>query len=272
MLAESAVPRNVSVSHSGGKAIVHTEFDDLRVWTTEGDRPGEPERAGFPAGREGTYIGYGDGVPSDLAIVPFEKRPNRVYIFAKTARYIRDSWFPLEWYERVYKELEPEFPGLEFVGGYLDTGNDAVEGVPSFFKNLGPMNPEEFDQQLKSAKVLLGIGNPRGSPTPYRSLAMGVPFLNPHKFYGGSNKWEPQHDMMQSVPAPYVYNVDVKVYAEFVGALRDALKTPIPETRFARNLPEVYDKRLSDFALHDWEAEGRHALNMDLGVKDNVAF
>lgn len=40
MLAESGVPKNVTVSVSRGKALVHTEFDKLRVWTTEGDMPG----------------------------------------------------------------------------------------------------------------------------------------------------------------------------------------------------------------------------------------
>lgn len=118
-------------------------------------------------------------MPADWEIVPFERRPNRVYILAKTARYFKDSWFPLDFFERAYKELEPEFPGLEFVGGWKTAGPDAYDKVPKFFKNLGPMTPDAFDEQLKLAKVLVGIGNPKTSPTPYRSLAMGVPFLNP---------------------------------------------------------------------------------------------
>lgn len=69
-----------------------------------------------------------------------------------------------------------------------------------------------------------------------------------------------------------MYNVDVKVYAEFVDAIRKALKTPIEETRFARGLPDVYDRRLSDFALRDWGAEARHAVEKGLGVKKTFVF
>ncbi|KAL1411983.1 hypothetical protein Q8F55_002978 [Vanrija albida] len=273
MLAESGVPRNVTVSLSRGKAIVHTEFDDLKVWTTDGDMPGAPARVGWPAAREGTYVGFGDGVPTDWEVVPWEKRPNRVYILAKTARYFKDSWFPLEYFERAYAELKGEFPGLEFVGGWLTTGADAYDKVPKFFKNLGPLKPDAFDEQLKLAKVLVGIGNPKTSPTPYRSLAMAVPFLNPHQIHQhNAALWVPQHDTMQAVPPPYVYNVDVKVYAEFVNALRKALKTPIEETRFARNQPDVYDKRLSDFALRDWGAEAKHAQKHGLGVKKTFVY
>ena len=41
--------------------------------------------------------------------------------------------------------------------------------------NVGQLNKTEFYEQLASASVLVGVGKPRISPSPWDALCMGVP-------------------------------------------------------------------------------------------------
>jgi len=44
--------------------------------------------------------------------------------------------------------------------------------------NLRRLNQTEFMRELSDSKVLIGVGNPWWSSSPY-ALCQGVPFLNP---------------------------------------------------------------------------------------------
>lgn len=43
----------------------------------------------------------------------------------------------------------------------------------------GRMGPEEWERELADSKVMVGVGNPWMSPSPYHALCLGVPFVNP---------------------------------------------------------------------------------------------
>ena len=45
------------------------------------------------------------------------------------------------------------------------------------------LRPEEFMAEVAKSKVMLGMGNPWWSPSPYYALCLGVPFINPVSYY-----------------------------------------------------------------------------------------
>lgn len=120
--------------------------------------------------------------------VPFEKRPHRVYLMAKY------SWFfnpPMEYkawehdfYQRVTDELRQRWPDFEIVGAITEgrfpkqVEEEGEYLIPEGIHNYGKLNATEFDDKVSNSRLLLGIGRPGLSPSPYRALARGVPFLN----------------------------------------------------------------------------------------------
>lgn len=139
----------------------------------------------------GTYLGYALEQETNKPIVPFNQRPYRVYVLGKCPTYFYDTkgrqvW-DLDFFERVTKELrEEKWPDFEIVAGMrTDCQNeeqikkDGAQPVPAGVRNFGALNATEFDELLGSARLLLGLGSPGLSPSPYRALARGLPFLNP---------------------------------------------------------------------------------------------
>lgn len=98
-----------------------------------------------------------------------------------------------------------------------------------------------FQKVVASSRVLLGIGSPGLSPTPYEALCLGVPFINPVKTWDkkdpeNKSKWKAQHDglLYAGVDEPYVYHVKVGDRQGFERAIVKAMETPIQ--RFGRHL------------------------------------
>jgi hypothetical protein len=94
--------------------------------------------------------------------------------------------WPLDFYARATQELQGEFPDLEFVGAMKDdrgAGDIAKQGVlevPPGIRVVSPgLTSEEFDEEVGKSKAMLGVGFPLLSPSPWRALARGVPFINP---------------------------------------------------------------------------------------------
>lgn len=129
----------------------------------------------------------------DLAhttFIPHSERPHRAYVLGKhqtffyTTHGARVAW-PLDFYARARTHMRTIYPDFEFVGSFKDErgeGDIAKEGplpIPSGIRNLPRLNATAFDHELSQARVLVGIGYPTASPSPYRALAHGVPFLSP---------------------------------------------------------------------------------------------
>ncbi|BEI80867.1 hypothetical protein CcaverHIS002_0200270 [Cutaneotrichosporon cavernicola] len=124
------------------------------------------------------------------------------------------------------------------------------------------MNATRFDEEYGKSRLLLGLGSPPLSPSPYRALARGVPFANPHTMREDGKGWAyQQHDSMMDVPEPYVYQVEAFNYTSFVHTIRKALQTPIEPLRFERMRQDAIDRRMHGWVMHDW----RGASLTDLG-------
>lgn len=106
----------------------------------------------------------------------------RAYILAKRVQYFYDIFYFPNYIKRdlvtqAYDELRLEFPDFEFVGSFIDdrlpderekTGDISL---PRGVRNLYPLNATEFDYEVANSRVLVGLGSPGLSPSPYRALA-----------------------------------------------------------------------------------------------------
>ncbi|BEI88669.1 uncharacterized protein CcaverHIS019_0200310 [Cutaneotrichosporon cavernicola] len=223
-----------------------------------------------PGKADFTFLGYGImPIPEDTVVVPWKDRPNRVYLLAKQAHYFHNGHqrvYDFSFFERAAEELSREFPGFEFVGGFEDNRSDEVKAkwgpVPSVIKNLGLMNATRFDEEYGKSRLLLGLGSPPLSPSPYRALARGVPFANPHTMREDGKGWAyQQHDSMMDVPEPYVYQVEAFNYTSFVHTIRKALQTPIEPLRFERMRQDAIDRRMHGWVMHDWRGLASQILD-----------
>lgn len=245
--------------------LVHSEStpDDYKhgpSWFTTGHEELQVRTA--PGAADFTFLGYGImPYPEDTVVVPWSQRPNRVYILGKQAHYFHNGHqhvYNFTFFERAAEELGAEFPGFEFVGGFEDNRSDEEKAkwglVPSIIKNFGIMNATHFDEEYGKSRLLLGIGAPPLSPSPYRALARGVPFANPHTLREDKPfPWAyQQHESMMDVPEPYVYQVEAFNYESFVDTIRKALTTPIEPLRFERMRQDTIDRRMFNWVMHDW--------------------
>ncbi|WOO84262.1 uncharacterized protein LOC62_05G007782 [Vanrija pseudolonga] len=216
-----------------------------------------------------TFLGY-ELEPSaeETTFTDPNTRPYRVWIMAKYAKYFQPNdqqVYDLAFYDRAFEELSKEFPGLEFVGGWKDersTEDQEKYPMPKHVKNLGVLNATRFEDEFAQARLMLGMGTPTLSPSPYRALAKAVAFGHPHKIKEGGTEWPfMQHDSMAKVPEPYVYQIEAYNYDSFVGAIRKALQSPPTRPlRFLRMRRDVADKRLVDFVNADWRGEAEVIL------------
>lgn len=120
--------------------------------------------------------------------------------------------YDMDYYQRAHDELSKEFEGFQFVGAIEDSRSqedkDKWGPIPSVIKNVGKLNREEFEHAFGQSKLMLGIGAPPLSPSPYQALAKAVPFANPHKLRAGGDggndrDWSfVQHESLERVPEP----------------------------------------------------------------------
>ncbi|KAL1406709.1 hypothetical protein Q8F55_008415 [Vanrija albida] len=189
-------------------------------------------------------------------------------MMAKFARYFtqdNQQVYDIGFYDRAFEELAPEFPGLEFVGGWQEDRSEedqAKHPLPKHVKNLGVLNAARFEEEFAQSRIMLGMGNPTLSPSPYRALAKAVAFGHPHKVKEGSTEWPfMQHDSMAKVPEPYVHQIEAYNYTSFVGAIRKGLRSPPTRPlRFLRMRRDVADRRLVAFVNADWRGEAEAIL------------
>ncbi|KAJ7913957.1 hypothetical protein B0H13DRAFT_2464634 [Mycena leptocephala] len=93
-------------------------------------------------------------------------------------------------------------PRQEFAGG----PKISPEDLPASIENVGPsgMAQAAFYDLLLRSVALVGVGNPKLSPTPYDALCLGVPFINPVKQWDKkdpNNRRETQHDLLRHLPS-----------------------------------------------------------------------
>lgn len=189
--------------------------------------------------------------------VPFEDRPMQAYILSKRVAYFYKLFglpnhISRDMITRAYDDLKAIYPDFEFVGAFVDDRNDKQReesgeiSLPRGVKNLYPLNSTQFDAEVAKSRVLVGLGAPTLSPSPYRALARvgrqgvrcadnkGVPFINAHVIGNPDTADDPttwrtsQHETLRLEKPPYVYQVAEGNYTEFLNALKTALVTPSP--------------------------------------------
>ena len=176
---------------------------------------------------ENVYLGYSvENTCTQMPTSPFADRPKQAYILAK-----RLAYFGREY---LWTGIDLENPPFEisFLAGIKDLGSEANVTLPKGIKDLGFLDKSTFYRHVSESRVLLGIGQPTLSPSPYDALCMGVPFINPVLSWDKEDpenrtKWETQHKVLQYQGPPYVYNVKKNDKEGFWAALRSAMDTPI---------------------------------------------
>ncbi|KAJ7485265.1 hypothetical protein FB451DRAFT_1127392 [Mycena latifolia] len=204
------------------------------------------------------YLGY--SVEPGCAMRPFiphAERTRQAYVLAKEMHYFSPEI--RAWNPELYDSAQ-EAADIEFVAGVR---GEPTADFPSRLKNIGYMSPNDFYDQLSRSLVLVGVGFPLTSPTPYDALCYGVPFINPvlearswdTTDPENRNKWSVQHGMIKHLDPPYVYHVFKGDRDGFVNAIKDAVSHPIQSYVLDRMKMHVVEQRLRNILTTDWEKE-----------------
>ncbi|KAJ6560403.1 hypothetical protein B0H19DRAFT_853525, partial [Mycena capillaripes] len=204
-----------------------------------------------------TYLGYSvePGCRS-TPFVPHNRRPAtpQVYVLAKLLRYFEPgehAWNP-DFYDDA-----ADMTGANFIVGAQGT---VPQHFPKSLKNVGVLPQDKFYQTLAESSVLVGVGNPFTSPTPYDALCLGVPFINPirqwdHEDPTNRDRWIAQQGSLKDFDPPYVYNVFAGDKEGFMRAIKDALANPIQSHILDRMRMSAVEQRLANIIERDWKAE-----------------
>ncbi|KAJ6529997.1 hypothetical protein DFH09DRAFT_1044959 [Mycena vulgaris] len=211
-----------------------------------------------------TYLGYSIEHACALTkFVPGESRPNQAWILAKLLSYLAPEKTP--WASEAYDEASNLTDVRYALGAGLGDGQKEPSPglqLPAKYTNHGRMPKDVFMGRLAQSRLLIGVGNPIVSPTPWDALCLGVPFVNPLDQWDENNpedttKWHGQHAFLSMLGKPYVYNVRQGDHAGFVAAIREAISHPIGPYIPERMSISSVMKRLDEIVNHDWEEEAR---------------
>lgn len=128
-----------------------------------------------------------------MSPIPLSERPNRVWMLMKELTYAYD--FKFAWNRTYFSRASSEV-GMDFVGawnvdqhfqwkpekqGLMKDIEDRHGVINLISKEHGrkSMSPGEWEREIRKSRVMIGVGNPWWSPSPYHALCLGVPFLNP---------------------------------------------------------------------------------------------
>ncbi|CED84680.1 hypothetical protein [Phaffia rhodozyma] len=198
---------------------------------------------------EARYLGYSiEKVCLKEPVVPWEKRDDRAYMFAKFDSYLTNS--EATWSTSSFPTIQ-RLVNVTFVGGFMRQHGNRADSPPQIegITNLGLLDREDFIQEMAKSKVLVGVGNPIISPTPYEALCLGVPFINPirqwdHDDPEDRDKWVTQHNGLIELNPPHVYHVrqhDEKALGE---AIHQAMNAPIDRYILPRMREEGVKERV----------------------------
>ncbi|KAF8302532.1 hypothetical protein DL93DRAFT_2233614 [Clavulina sp. PMI_390] len=218
-----------------------------------------------------TYLGYSvePSCNSQPVVSQVDRLPKSVYAMMKCISYLapqRERAWPPSFYQHATQKL-----GVHFTIGAVNTtdptrcgGNqDLVKpqlsefGGEEVMKNIGPLDRPDFLRKVAESKVLLGVGRPAISPTPYQALCVGVPFINPILDWDRNRPedrgaWNTQHNGLRDLNPPYVYHVFKDDQDGLLSALSQAMERPV--SRFIPpgvSLKEVAE-RLNTILRRNW--------------------
>ncbi|KZV86961.1 hypothetical protein EXIGLDRAFT_840337 [Exidia glandulosa HHB12029] len=229
------------------------------------------------------YIGYSvERTCTSLPVVPTEQRDPVAFVYGKHKGYWQEknfAWSGVNW-ARPPPGLEDELglklpPGFKFLACADKTYTDDPElPLPEGITNLcstRPLPQAAFTEQLSKVRLLVGVGRPWVSPTPYDALCQGIPFLNPihtrdRAHPENRTKWTAQHDGLKAEDAPLIYNVyrdaDEKVRERaFWTAVIRGVNTPIERHILERMTMSAVRERVEAWLQHDWRKDAEDLMN-----------
>ncbi|KZW03791.1 hypothetical protein EXIGLDRAFT_3583 [Exidia glandulosa HHB12029] len=231
------------------------------------------------------FLGYTvNRTCNNQAVVPHTLREHRVFVLAKRLSYFFENSY--QWPNIDYAHPPHALHDLTFVGSiWNDTAEEEKNvppspQIPAGILNLNEANldADEFYREVAFSKLLLGIGSPPLSPSPYDALCLGVPFLNPVMRWDKNNPenrtaWWTQHDGFKYEQEPYVYHVlkdpnTTMRTQRFWEAIERAVSTPIE-----RYIPEdmthlALVSRVSALVDTDWRSRAEKLVEAWRGSGD----
>lgn len=205
-----------------------------------------PENYGYwkadRSGAENQYLGY-SLEPSCLKTpyVPFGQRPRQAYVFAKFLQYfLRDDYIlrsPSGHIISNFFERLAKVGGITFLGHFKRSPANIEppdsQPPPGIIQHPKLDRPA-FQKLVSNSRVLMGVGFPLLSPTPWEALCLGVPVINPIRSWDKDDpdnreKWEAQQDglLTYGLDEPFVYHVKLGDEVGLERAIRKAMETPI---------------------------------------------
>jgi hypothetical protein len=112
-----------------------------------------------------TRSGYNIIGCDDIPVLPQEARQDALLLLAKKSSYFtRAEAWPLDFYAAITQAT-----GLNIISSARDETADGT-GLPAGVMPHERMGRQEYEEFVGEMKVLLGIGNPGTSPSPYNAL------------------------------------------------------------------------------------------------------
>lgn len=218
-------------------------------------------------GVNNTYLGYSiQRTCEALPVVPHAERPKQAYVLAKWL-----SYFHNKEYAWAGVALDDAHAPARFVAGMIDD-EDGKKPVPAGVANFGRLDKKAFYGELSRSRVLVGIGSPPLSPSPYDALCMGVPFVNPIFQWDAQHPedrsaWITQHDGLKYEHPPHVYNVRKGDAPAFWKAIQGAMNVAIDRYIPPSMTMEALKARVGGIVETDWRTRAEDLL-MKEGTED----
>ena len=125
---------------------------------------------------ENFFLGYSiEPVCRRLPYIPQSQRsvPPQAYILSKRGNYLKSgpefAW-DLPFLASMQKSL-----GISVVAGFSEEDETSAVFAEMGMKDMGKLGQLQFYEMLAMSFVLIGVGRPRISPSPWDALCMGTP-------------------------------------------------------------------------------------------------
>lgn len=179
-----------------------------------------------------TYLGYTFEGCTDGDVVPHSQRDNTVVVYAKRVNHFHtvDTW------PSVLYSAASNATGLSFVttASHDDDSRKNGQELPPGLSSAGYMQKKDYDLMVGKAKVMLGMGKPTISPSPYAALCQGTPVILPyHSGEQYPKGWDMfglghQHAIAASLGPPYTYSLSVHApLEEIIETIKTASESEI---------------------------------------------
>lgn len=204
------------------------------------------------------YIGY--SIEKRCRAIPTaEHRRHQAIVLGKQAEYFEED---LNMFFGMLKTAGDKVPPASGVGGEVGFDIVAVAGegqelAEAGLVNKGAMKQEAWYAEVAQSKLMIGIGSPPQSPSPYDAMCLGLPFINPILDWDRAHpedkaKWVLQQPALIDIEPPYVYTVRKGDRAGLEAAILSAVKTPIDRYIPPRMTIEAMRDRMRIFLDVNW--------------------